>query len=248
MLAPLLGATLLVLLSVALVTSWRRSRALVRATDELRESHARHLLQERVTQEKARLEHDRTAFLADVSAVVADSLDAPVALATVARLAVPFVADACVVDLADGEGGLTRVAAVHADPSELGTLTELYRAAAPPHPALAHTLREGKPQQTEIAATGARLAAALLMPLVARRRARSRSRIPRADRGRAHRLDPRSRPRRPSRRRQRAAPPRRHGRRHAEQARGAGAAPGRGGAPRGRRAGLRRRARDRRGA
>jgi PAS domain S-box-containing protein len=164
MLAPLLGATLLVLLVAALVASWRRSRTLVETTHELRESHARRLLQDRVSQEKARLEHERAAFLADVGTVVADTLDAPVALATVARLAVPFLADACVMDLADGEGRLTRVAAVHADPPAGEALTERYRAASPMHPVLAETLRDGKPHQVGDPYPG------LLLPLSARGR------------------------------------------------------------------------------
>jgi hypothetical protein len=126
MLAPLLGATLLVLLTAALIASWRKSRA---------------------AQEKTRLDHERASFLADVSTAVAESLDASVALATVARLAVPFVADACVIDLADGEGGLARVAAVHADPAGAAAIAQHYRAATPMHPLLAQALRESKPRQ-----------------------------------------------------------------------------------------------------
>ncbi len=172
MLAPLLGATLLLLLlSIALVASWRRSRALLHATDELRETHTRRLLHERAAQEKARLEHERAAFLADVSTVVAQSLDAPVALATVARLSVPFVADACVMDLADADGAMTRVAAVHVDAARASALAEHYRAAAPPHPILAHALREAKPRQAQVAiGDDGRAATALVLPLVARGR------------------------------------------------------------------------------
>lgn len=78
MLAPILGAAFLVaLLLVALVTSWRRSRALLLATHALRDEHARRLREERIMQEQTLLDHERTAFLADVSKVVADSLDAP---------------------------------------------------------------------------------------------------------------------------------------------------------------------------
>jgi PAS domain S-box-containing protein len=179
MLAPVLGATLIVLLVVALVASSRRSRALVLATHEIRESHARRLLQERLVQEKARLDHERSAFLADVSKVVADSLDAPVAVATVARLAVPFLADACVMDLADDEGDLTRVAAVHQDPAVPAALQQRYQAARPIHPLLAQVLRDGRSRlishghEADLVAAGEdgwRPVAALLVPLLARGR------------------------------------------------------------------------------
>jgi PAS domain-containing protein len=179
MLAPVLGAVLLTLLLAALVTSWRRSRALVRATDALRESHARRLLQERLAQERARVEHERAAFLADVSTVVADSLDVPVAVATVARLAVPFLADVCVVDLLDSEGRLARAAAVHADPGAGTALARHYRAAPPMHPLLAAVLRDGKPQDARYAPgmdlapadpDGRGAAVGVLLPLTARGR------------------------------------------------------------------------------
>jgi len=179
MLAPVLGATLIVLLLVALVASWRRSRVVVRATREIREGHARRLLEERLLQEKAVLEQERAAFLADVSKVVADCLDAPIAVATVARLAVPFLADACVMDLADDEGGLRRAAAVHRDPEVAAALGQRYPAARPIHPLLAGVLRDGRPQQlshgheADLVAAGDggwRPMAALLVPLLARGR------------------------------------------------------------------------------
>ena len=176
MLAPAIGALLFGLLSAALIASLRRSRALLRATHALRESHARHLLDERVTQEKVRLQQERAAFLADVSTIVSDTLDAPVALATVARIAVPFLADSCLMDLSDGDGGLARVAAVHADPSDGATLARHFRAAAPVHPLLSRVLREGTPQRMTadfapwIDDDAQAPAGGLLIPLVARGR------------------------------------------------------------------------------
>jgi signal transduction histidine kinase len=56
-------------------------------------------------------------FIAHVSAVLAESLDYESTLATVARLAVPFVADLCLVDVLDDAGKMQRVAVAHRDPA-----------------------------------------------------------------------------------------------------------------------------------
>lgn len=69
-------------------------------------------------------------FLAEASAVLASSLDYEATLATVARLAVPFLADYCVVDILDGSGGIRRVATAHADPAR-ESLVEQLRAFPP---------------------------------------------------------------------------------------------------------------------
>lgn len=55
-------------------------------------------------------------FLSEVSRQLADSLDYDVTLARVAHLAVPFLADWCVVDLVEEDGSVRRVSVVHADP------------------------------------------------------------------------------------------------------------------------------------
>ena len=65
------------------------------------------------------------AFLAEVSTVLASSLDYETTLATVARLAVPHVADWCVVDMADPDGTIRRLANAHNDPSQLDLGREL---------------------------------------------------------------------------------------------------------------------------
>ena len=61
-------------------------------------------------------------FLAEVSTALASSLDYETTLAAVARLAVPHVADWCVVDIAEPDGSIRRLAVAHADPArvELG--------------------------------------------------------------------------------------------------------------------------------
>src|SRR5207237_4991055 len=59
----------------------------------------------------------RVPFLADASAALTASLDYDVTLATVARMAVPFLADWCTVDLIE-DAGVRRVALAHGDPAD----------------------------------------------------------------------------------------------------------------------------------
>ena len=65
-------------------------------------------------------------FLAEASRVLAASLDYERTLSTVARLAVPEVADWCAVDLAVGDD-VERVAVAHVDPARVALARELER-------------------------------------------------------------------------------------------------------------------------
>jgi signal transduction histidine kinase len=56
---------------------------------------------------------------------LAESMDFRTTLAEVARLAVPFLADWCAVDVLEGDGRLAPVAAVHMDPTKQALLREL---------------------------------------------------------------------------------------------------------------------------
>jgi PAS domain S-box-containing protein len=58
-------------------------------------------------------------FLADVSTLLASSLDYETTLAAVARMAVPHVADWCVVDMLEPGGGTRRLAVAHVDPAKV---------------------------------------------------------------------------------------------------------------------------------
>ena len=49
-----------------------------------------------------------------------------------ARLAVPFLADACIVDIAEEEGGVTRLEVALADPAKHGVAAHLKSAAPGP--------------------------------------------------------------------------------------------------------------------
>jgi PAS domain S-box-containing protein len=64
-------------------------------------------------EERAR---ERLTFLAEASAVLAGSLDYAITLASIARLAVPYLSDWCNVDLVEPDGSIQRVATVHRDP------------------------------------------------------------------------------------------------------------------------------------
>jgi PAS domain S-box-containing protein len=66
----------------------------------------------------------RLRFLADVGELVASPTDYRGTLAAVARLAVPFLADLCFVDLIEEDGSLRRIEAVFANPDKQSALAE----------------------------------------------------------------------------------------------------------------------------
>jgi signal transduction histidine kinase/ActR/RegA family two-component response regulator len=66
-------------------------------------------------------------FLADASAALAAVTDYESTLQKVARLAVPFFADWCCVDLLEEDGTLRRLAVAHVDPTKVQLAYELYR-------------------------------------------------------------------------------------------------------------------------
>jgi PAS domain S-box-containing protein len=88
---------------------------------------------ERTARREAELAHRRLSFLAEASTLLASSLDYESTLRAVARLAVPHLADWCVIDVADDEGLLTRIATAHVDPEKVSLVRELERR-WPPQP------------------------------------------------------------------------------------------------------------------
>jgi PAS domain S-box-containing protein len=85
-------------------------------------------------------------FLAGAGSALAALVDPQSSLQQVARLAVPALADWCVVDLAGADGQLRRVAVAHADPARDPQVRELGRhppRADAPHGA-GHVLRTGR--------------------------------------------------------------------------------------------------------
>lgn len=100
--------------------AWKRAR------DERRHLRAFH---HRLSEGAARLEAERrAAFLQYASHVLALSPDYESTLAAVARLAVPRVADWCVVDLLRENGTVESVAMAHVDPAKVELIRELRRA------------------------------------------------------------------------------------------------------------------------
>jgi PAS domain S-box-containing protein len=90
----------------------------------------------------------RQRFLAEAGELLASSLDMDETLDTVARLAVPALADWCAVDLLDEDGALRRVALAHVDPDKLALGHELHERFPPDLDApdgVALVLREGAP-------------------------------------------------------------------------------------------------------
>jgi len=92
---------------------------------------------------------DDLRFIARASEVLASSLDYPATLSTVARLAVPTLADWCLVDLLADDGTLQRLVIAHEDPEKVALATAL-DARYPDNPASPvgryHVLRTGTPE------------------------------------------------------------------------------------------------------
>jgi signal transduction histidine kinase len=84
-------------------------------------------LRERAARAEAEEGQRRAAFLAEVSALLAGSLDYEVTLARVARLAVPVLADWCAIDILDDDGEVRRLAVAHTDPARVEWAYELQR-------------------------------------------------------------------------------------------------------------------------
>ncbi len=77
--------------------------------------------------EVTRARTSRLGFLAEASKAFAASLDFHTTLTSVARLAVPHIADWCVVDVVEADGSLRRLAVVHVDPAKVELAEELQR-------------------------------------------------------------------------------------------------------------------------
>jgi signal transduction histidine kinase len=66
-----------------------------------------------------------TGFLAEASHALASSLDYAITLNTVARQAVPAIADCCMIYLLDDDGSVRRAAAAHRDPERQALMLEI---------------------------------------------------------------------------------------------------------------------------
>lgn len=90
---------------------------------------------------------EKLQFLNGASGLLGASFDVRAALGQIANLAVPAIADACLLDLRDENGGFTRVEMVLADTGTAGRFAVLRGAAPRIHDgtALAHAMRSGAP-------------------------------------------------------------------------------------------------------
>ena len=99
-------------------------------------------------EEEMRLREEAQRFLAEASSVLSSSLDFRETLASVARLAVPTLADWCAVDVLEEDGSVERLAVEHPDPGKVALAYELEER-YPPGPGepggVRGVLREGQP-------------------------------------------------------------------------------------------------------
>lgn len=103
---------------------------------------------ERAAHAETEAARGRAAFLAGASAVLASSLDYDATLSEVARLAVPMVADLCIVDMLEPDGSVRRAVVFAGDAGKV-RLASALRGQAPDPASLglvAETLRSGQPR------------------------------------------------------------------------------------------------------
>ena len=114
------------------------------------EDRERLLLQERQARTEAEAAQRRTALLAEASSLLASTLSYTSTLRRVARLAVPRIADWCLVYVVEEAGRVHRLEGAHADPEKERTVQEMVRRFPPDYMAEEHpigkALGTGMPQ------------------------------------------------------------------------------------------------------
>lgn len=118
------AGALLFLLALAVPVSRRLASVYEIQQRERERAEAAEAKQRQIAQ-SAEAAQRRSAFLAEASSLLASSLDYKATLAAVARLAVPSMADWCVVHVVDADGTLQRLAVAHADPARIEMVQEL---------------------------------------------------------------------------------------------------------------------------
>ncbi|MEG4960790.1 MULTISPECIES: PAS domain S-box protein [unclassified Microcoleus] len=92
---------------------------------KLAETQRLQLTIEQAAREKAEIEQQRSAFLAEVSKMLAAAFDGETVLQKVAELAVNSIADGCCIHLTEIDSKVRRVAAAHAEASIVDSLNNL---------------------------------------------------------------------------------------------------------------------------
>jgi len=122
---------------VAVISAYLKTRF-----DRIRE-------RDRAARAEAEAAERRSRFLAEASRALSVSLDHEVTLANLAALAVPDVADYCIIHIRGEDGVIRQVAAAHADPEKEPLLRELERRLMPdpddPAGVVARVLRDREP-------------------------------------------------------------------------------------------------------
>ena len=89
---------------------------------KLAETQRLQLTIEQTAREKAEIEQQRSAFLAEVSKMLAAAFDGETVLQNVAELAVNSIADGCYIHLTETDSKVRLVAVAHAEPSAVETI------------------------------------------------------------------------------------------------------------------------------
>jgi signal transduction histidine kinase len=111
--------TLLALTSAMLVAGLgRQMRLLAREAMGRRHEAEREAAEAQLARAGSEREERRAAFLAAAGRELATTLDYEHAIATLAKLIVPNIAEVCVIDLAEPDGALRRAAVAHRDPEQ----------------------------------------------------------------------------------------------------------------------------------
>lgn len=92
---------------------------------KLTESQRLQLATEQAAREKAQIEQQRSAFLAEVSKILAAAFDGETVLQNVAQLAVNSVADGCCIHLTETDSKVRKVAVAHAEAFTVDTINKL---------------------------------------------------------------------------------------------------------------------------
>ncbi|MBE9167300.1 GAF domain-containing protein [Pleurocapsales cyanobacterium LEGE 06147] len=130
--APKQGTTRTILASgQLLVDEWGNKQGAVVVMHDITErkkaeAERVQLIREQTARQKAEAERQQAAFLAEISTMLASSLNYEDTLARVANLVVMFFADWCAIDLLQPNQSITRVALAHCEPEKIKLGWELH--------------------------------------------------------------------------------------------------------------------------
>lgn len=88
---------------------------------------ARDITERKRAEQQREREHRRVVFFAQVAETLSRTLDYEETLKSIAKLAVPYVADWCAVDIVQDEGELARLAVAHVHPAKVELANEVRR-------------------------------------------------------------------------------------------------------------------------